>query len=183
MPSIPRTKRCSKCGETKPLDEFYVNRASPDGKTARCKRCSLAAATQWNAANKSRHDAGAARYRARNREYYREYARQYRAKYGYRLDFQRRRWVARDPEKQRAYNRACAQRRRAASGECSAEKLRAKWDYYGGRCYLCGAKAVETDHVVPIARGGTGWPANLRPVCVSCNRRKSNKDWRAVLYA
>lgn len=33
------TKRCSKCGETKPLDEFGKDKKSPDGKNYWCKPC------------------------------------------------------------------------------------------------------------------------------------------------
>lgn len=33
------TKRCSKCGETKPLDDFGINRTSKDGKQRWCKAC------------------------------------------------------------------------------------------------------------------------------------------------
>lgn len=33
------TKRCSKCGETKPTMEFYNNKSSPDGKSAYCAVC------------------------------------------------------------------------------------------------------------------------------------------------
>ena len=32
-------KRCVKCGETKPLDEFYNDRKQKDGKTVYCKSC------------------------------------------------------------------------------------------------------------------------------------------------
>lgn len=33
------TKTCTKCGETKPLDEFYRDRAARDGRKSYCKRC------------------------------------------------------------------------------------------------------------------------------------------------
>ena len=37
-----RTKRCTKCGEVKPLDAFHVRTASKDGRTSACKECELA---------------------------------------------------------------------------------------------------------------------------------------------
>jgi hypothetical protein len=37
------TKRCPRCAETKPLDEFHRDRTSPDGVQSRCKACVLAA--------------------------------------------------------------------------------------------------------------------------------------------
>jgi 5-methylcytosine-specific restriction endonuclease McrA len=52
----------------------------------------------------------------------------------------------------------------------------ARWEMFGGRCYLCGNVAEATDHVKPLARGGAHWPCNLRPICKSCNSRK-NDTW------
>lgn len=45
------------------------------------------------------------------------------------------------------------------------------------RCVLCGATAstenpLEVDHVLPVSRGGTNEPANLRTLCLECNRGK-----------
>ena len=37
---------------------------------------------------------------------------------------------------------------------------------------MCGTEATAIDHVKPIARGGSNWPANLRPACTPCNSRK-----------
>lgn len=54
---------------------------------------------------------------------------------------------------------------------------------YGEHCYLCGTGPYEqTEHVVPISRGGWDVLANLRPACGPCNRRKHNKIyWNATL--
>jgi 5-methylcytosine-specific restriction endonuclease McrA len=55
------------------------------------------------------------------------------------------------------------------------ELIQARIDFYGGRCYMCGAGgvAIEVDHVIPLARGGRHIAANLRPACVQCNRAKA----------
>ena len=43
----------------------------------------------------------------------------------------------------------------------------------GHACVICGAEyLLEVDHIVPIARGGTNAPQNLRTLCKTCNRRK-----------
>lgn len=39
MSSVPATKVCRKCGEEKPLSDFYEAKATGDGKQAYCKRC------------------------------------------------------------------------------------------------------------------------------------------------
>lgn len=58
----------------------------------------------------------------------------------------------------------------------TASLIRQRWEFYGSRCYICGTPAVATDHVIPLARGGTHWPANLRPICTPCNLAKSAKS-------
>ena len=72
----------------------------------------------------------------------------------------------------RVYAAARRARERGAQGVATPAAVAARIAYYGGRCYLCGAPYQEIDHVIPLARGGSHWPANLRPACRSCNRRK-----------
>ena len=67
----------------------------------------------------------------------------------------------------------------AAEGHASGEQVQARIAMWGFRCYVCGAPWQEVDHVKPIAAGGSNWPANLRPICLSCNRRKGCR-WRAA---
>lgn len=51
----------------------------------------------------------------------------------------------------------------------------------GFRCVLCGRGAKEdgvklhVDHIIPISKGGRTVPNNLRTLCDSCNRGKSDK--------
>lgn len=70
-------------------------------------------------------------------------------------------------------------RRRAleatALGDVDATALQARIDYYGGRCWMCRAPWQCIDHVKPLSRGGSNWPANLRPACTSCNASKHNR--------
>lgn len=61
-----------------------------------------------------------------------------------------------------------------AIGHSTRDQIKARWEYYGNRCWVCRTQATETDHVIPLSKGGSNWPANLRPICRSCNARKSN---------
>ena len=61
-----------------------------------------------------------------------------------------------------------------AKGFSTKQQLQWRWEYYGGRCWICECEAKEFDHVIPLTKGGSNWPANLRPICRSCNARKSN---------
>ena len=54
----PIAKTCSKCGETKPVVEFYNNKKSADGLRSCCKAC-------WNAAANARYKANPDKVRAK----------------------------------------------------------------------------------------------------------------------
>jgi 5-methylcytosine-specific restriction endonuclease McrA len=82
------------------------------------------------------------------------------------------RWLAAHPGKANEYSATRRARRSGAGGRASAEAIASRWAMWGDRCYMCGAPATCTDHVKPVALGGTGWPANLRPACLPCNLRK-----------
>lgn len=48
---VPRVKRCSRCGEEKPLAEFHRNRRRQDGLQVRCRECNIAGAKRFHAEN------------------------------------------------------------------------------------------------------------------------------------
>lgn len=96
-----------------------------------------------------------------------------------------------DPSKHRSKSRRRGHLRRGTPGTYTPEQLQDRIDFYGRRCYLCGcdwdalpckadAKPKERwktiDHVIPCNKGGTGWPANLRPACNVCNSIKHDAD-------
>lgn len=78
-------------------------------------------------------------------------------------------------EKVNACNTRQRARRADATGLCTASSREARWNLYGGLCYLCGRPAEAMDHVIPLSRGGTNWPANIRPICKECNSKKGSK--------
>lgn len=48
------TKTCTKCGECKPLTDFYVRAACRMGRHSRCKKCLAQESKQWIASNPDR---------------------------------------------------------------------------------------------------------------------------------
>jgi 5-methylcytosine-specific restriction endonuclease McrA len=56
-----------------------------------------------------------------------------------------------------------------------------RFEMWGGRCYACGEKATDIDHVIPLAKGGAHFPANIRPICKRCNSRKGAMPLRAFM--
>lgn len=103
-----------------------------------------------------------------------------------------------DPERYRAYERASykAQRSRPGSprrvrelarrnreryggkvpGVPTSGTLQDRLDYYGGKCWMCGADTYDVglhwDHVKPLSKGGADALCNLRPSCPTCNLSK-----------
>lgn len=121
-----------------------------------CKPCASAVHARWYARNRDRLYANITQYRRDNSERVRVWGRAAGAAY-----------------------RARKLGATVAGVGVDHAAIAGRWAMWGGRCYLCMAKATETDHVIPLSSGGAHVPANLRPICRSCNASKSDGNWRA----
>lgn len=90
-------------------------------------------------------------------------------------------WRARNPEKHKEGVRAAVLNRIArkakAPGKYAVKDVRRLYDKQDGKCPACAASLLDgyhVDHVVPLAKGGDNWPANLQLLCPPCNLRKSD---------
>jgi hypothetical protein len=52
--SISPQKRCPRCGESKPLDGFYIDRSKASGRRSICKSCDLGRSRTYYRANRER---------------------------------------------------------------------------------------------------------------------------------
>ena len=88
-------------------------------------------------------------------------------------------WRDAHPEAVRAVELKKKAKRRARAAlhpfKVSAAGLAAKWEYWGGRCWMCSKPAEGWDHVKPLAKFGLHCLANLRPACATCNSSKGAK--------
>lgn len=193
---MDQCKRCSKCGETKPVDQFGQSKQTPDGLFPYCRQCKRVSDRASYAKNReARQPAKRANY-VRNREAYIA-----RAKAQYERDreagkAQARRWSAANPARRLEIRRQSFHRRYAINPERSreswrkrqaavrrgcavypftTEQLAAKVAYWGGRCWVCSGAFEAIDHVKPLAKQGPHMLANLRPICTACNTRKRDK--------
>lgn len=170
-------KRCFKCSETKPLEDFFRNRARKDGRSSDCKSCNMQASMKWSAEN-------AERVRARDRERYADNP-------GRRERI--RKWQKANPDRVRAFaqryrdthpleERLRGSYARAHSPEATitAEELRAYWAANGiteDRCYYTGAPLRDgwhLDHKTPLSRGGAHSVENLVPTTAEINALKGS---------
>lgn len=190
-------KTCVTCKQSFPrtTEHFRVNTRRRDGFGSYCLPCARA---RERAQSRRQYERHRERILARNRDWYQRnrdtHLPQRLAKCRERYPRERQRHIAKalgryyaaDPadrarrreyrrgnaEKWRVWNMSARARRLAATGKATVAQVRARVEFYGERCYLCGAPWEAIDHVIPIARGGTHWPANLRPICKPCNARK-----------
>ena len=88
-----------------------------------------------------------------------------------------RNWAKRNADKLREKSNRRRAREAGASGwnYTTSNHIRMRWEMFGNKCWICGDKASQTDHVKPLDKGGSHYPANLRPICPPCNYRKKNR--------
>ncbi len=137
-------KRCKKCGELKPLEEFYRATGMRDGRRSECKACHQAKQKAWYDANRAQAIAQVRRWQQENKEHL----------HAYRKDYRQRRKV----EERDAYLR-----RTFGITQADYDALLAA---QGGGCAICGKKPgkislhVDHDHETGEIRG---------LLCVGCN--------------
>ncbi|MGA0397103.1 MAG: HNH endonuclease [Ilumatobacteraceae bacterium] len=169
-------KTCTKCGESKPLDEFPNDKNRADKRFPHCKRC---------------HSKYQRQLRSQRRDHYLELERKHRETAKRRYPGRNNHYVNvwRQKNVQRA--RAIYHRRRArqVSGVPQRWQIR---DVLPFCCYWCGSNlraygaTSHVDHVMPISLGGPAVPSNEVQSCAACNLRKGAKHplvWIAELTA
>lgn len=140
------TQKCTKCGETKPLDDFYQSNRYLDGHTAQCKACKRL----YYLKNIDTISANNARWREENKDWLREYRKKYQAQ-SYARDKIKQYYKA-HPERRRATNTL---NRAIAKGTIKPKK----------RCEVCKKKeridAHHDDYSKPLA---------VKWLCRKCHR-------------
>lgn len=176
-------KLCSKCGRSKPLNEFHKDKLAKSWYGRICKECERKYAT--------------IKRRERESEY--KYRREVNLKYN-------RRYNRNHKDEKREYGRKyrqteagciickiCAHRRRArrvrAGGDgISAEQWQRIIKKQKHRCNMCGKRfskirVPSMDHIVPISKSGDHDASNIQALCRSCNSSKSNKIQRGLIQS
>ena len=66
------TKRCSKCGKTKSLDAFHLNRSRKDGRNNHCAKCATINARAWRKKHPGQSRATSKRWQATHAQRHKE---------------------------------------------------------------------------------------------------------------
>jgi 5-methylcytosine-specific restriction endonuclease McrA len=168
---------CKKCGEEKPLSEYY--KASPDRDWYRgtCKTCSLAEM-------KARREANVEDARRKDRERYtgERKAKQLATARAHYRETRERQLALKKIYYESNREAWTTYRAKRKAAKCSVEHQpytrREIYDRDGGKCRLCSKKLAygpgefQIDHIVPISLGGPDTPTNVQLTCGPCNREK-----------
>lgn len=136
----------------------------------------LASKAAYRSRNRSNLAEKQRQYRHTNREFVRMLDAAYREKHHDEVLQRKKDYRLRNPDKVSAARQRRRALERGAVGQASAEELQARHAFYGFRCWVCKGPAEATDHVLALCRGGSAWPANLRPICTTCNLAKLRLD-------
>ena len=169
---VAHVKQCSKCGEPKPLEQFYKKPTGKYGVAALCKACDKARSRDWRVKNGEWVRLRRREYRAANLDSVRERGRNWAESNPDRVKAYMRQWQVANPEALQLHQRR-RRARKVGNGVfvVTVEEIRRM---LGQPCYLCNnAQSVEIDHVIPIKRGGRHAIGNLLGACRSCNAHKS----------
>ena len=66
-------------------------------------------------------------------------------------------------------------KRRGADGSITDQEWTDICRRYGFRCAICRRPdKLTADHIIPVSKGGTTSPDNIRPLCEKCNKDKAD---------
>lgn len=144
-------KRCTRCGQSKPVNEFHFLRKGKPWRASNCLPCEALRLAEYRRNQPSRIKATQARFRERH---------PLRAKLT-------------DMEKQARYGWKKAG---LPVVKFSYEEI---LDRDGWTCYLCGEDVLECelsfDHVIPKSEAGPHAPDNVKVCHIRCNDSKGGK--------
>lgn len=188
-------KDCRKCGVTRPLTCFQVDRLCRDGRRRTCNICRPHSKGRRSPIERTDETRAKGRRYAqafRERMSPDERAASIKRSREYRLnnDDARQRDAARkrnkrreSPDEVRAAGRISRELRRgleaSAEGTFTQANIDLIYKQQKRKCAYCKLRLPKSyciDHKMPLFSGGSNWPRNLQLTCKPCNSKKGAKD-------
>lgn len=151
------------------LSTYCTGKPCPSGHIAAryvanwtCVICNTEKIGPWRGANKAKVNADSRRWNKEN------YAR---------ARTNTKKWRKANPDKVRTIDANKKASRRLAEGTFTQRDIQALRGRQKGKCAHSWCRkslsvGYHVDHIMPLARGGTNWPANLQLLCPHCNMSK-----------
>ena len=181
-------KLCVRCGQIKPISEFYRKYKNSEIFSSSCKLCSSIYNKEYrlnHPEDKERRKVISHNHYINHKEERKEYIKSWRlANPDEKL--KRRKssdlWMKAHPEKNAEYHKNRRARKKNSTGIVTADEWNTLLDFYGHRCLHCGRQDIKLTqyHIIPLKLGGKHVIDNLQPLCGSCNSKKHTKtiDYR-----
>lgn len=181
-------QQCSRCGQEKSADRFYLYKPA-------CKDCLAAERARWHAANKEKSLAISQAWKLRNGEQLKDYGARRRVSMRAERNAQSIAWRAANKAKVKEYNADYLQSNRAAQNARVMQRHAAKRNAVPGwankermaEIYARAARVsmelgqrFDVDHIVPLQSQlvcGLHVEANLQILDYQSNLRKGNRVW------
>lgn len=139
-------KTCTKCGETKPVNEFCKDARQHSGLHPSCKKCRSIVIAKWQKANPQKANAKSAKWREAN------------------------------PEARRIYEHNRRARKLESGGKLSKGLAAKLFTLQRGKCACGCKQPLGSDyhldHIMPLALGGTNTDDNMQLLTSRCNMQK-----------
>lgn len=179
-------KKCNKCGEIKPYEEFHRNKNSKGGFNTVCKSCCKK--KDADRYKRKREDIlkqkkeyySSPEAKRRQLEYFDKHRQRYREMY--------KEWARNNPERRKLINERRRSRELSQVNTLTIEEWETIKAYFNHSCAYCGISEEEhvkkcgerlhQEHIKPLSQGGTFTKENIIPACRSCNSSKYVKDIR-----
>ena len=176
-------KHCSRCGHMLPLSAFNKDKSRSDGRSRYCRSCRKQIRSYYHDVRPELARATNARWRKRHPGRAAEFVRSWLSRHPEHRISQRPKDAKRQREHPKEHcarqaRRRARKRQAAGSSYTTVQHIKWRWEMWGNKYWICNAPASCTDHVISLARGGSHWPANLRPCCTPCNSRKGDRPFQ-----
>lgn len=174
-------KRCSKCKEQKPLEDFHKDKAKKGGLRGYCKPCNSESARRWKEENRAAVRASSRRWYTENREAHLENNRRWREENREAALENTRRWRGENPVRTKASNavtyaltRSPLDHSELFGGATRVEAIDFTEPFIRERLRLEEETGVEhhIDHIKPLCEGGLHVPENLQVITGAENMTK-----------